>query len=180
MKKILFILLAVTGGLLWAQTNPPSSAKPPSLTTINSDSADFDMNARMMEYTGHVILIDPQIALYCDRLVVNLPKEGQHPSRISAESSVTNVVINLTQNGQTYHVTCTNALYTYDVENSTTNELVTLTGDPVAQSGENIMAGDKMTWDRVTGRMRIYNQRGILQTNPNGKPGTNGLPIKLF
>ncbi|MDR3457839.1 MAG: LptA/OstA family protein [Verrucomicrobiae bacterium] len=180
MKKILFLLLAGTAGLIWAQTNTPPPAKAPAVTTINSDSADFDMNAHRMEYLGHVVLIDPQISLLCDRLVVELPKEGQRPNRISAESVVTNVVIDLTQNGKTYHVTCTNAVYTYSVENSKTNELVTLTGDPVVQNGENIMRSDKIVWDRGTGHFQVYNHRGEFMTNPDGKSGTNGLPLKLF
>jgi len=180
MKKLLFLLLAGTGGLIWAQTNAPAPAKPPTLTTINSDSADFDMNGRRMEYIGHVVLIDPQLHLFCGRLVVELPKEGQHPNRISAEATETNVVMDLIQNGQTYHVTCTNAVYTFGVVNSVTNELVTLTGDPVAKSGENVMEGDKIVWDRVTGHFRVFNQRGTMQASPDGKQGTNGLPIKLF
>ena len=181
MKKILFILLAGTGGLIWAQTNAPAPAKPPpAKTLINSDSADFDMNGHRMEYIGHVVLIDPQLHLLCDRLVVELPKEGQRPNRISAESTETNVVMDVIQNGQTYHVTCTNAVYTFSVANSVTNELVTLTGNPVAQGGGNVMQGDKIVWDRVTGHFRVFNQRGTLQANPDGKQGTNGMPIKLF
>ena len=180
MKKILFMLLAGTGGLIWAQTNAPAPAKPPAVTTINSDSADFDMNGRRMEYVGHVVLVDPQMHLLCDRLVVELPKEGQHPNRISAESVETNVVMDLKQNGQTYHVTCTNAVYSFSVVNAVTNELVTLTGDPVAQSGENVMRGDKIVWNRATGHFQTYNYQGTFQASPDGKQGTNGLPIKLF
>jgi len=189
MRKILFVLLACGGGLLWAQTNLPAQkapAAPPAPTLIDSDSADFDMAAHQVQYLGHVVLTDPQVNLRCDRLVVDLPASGQqHPSRISAESTDTNVVIDLVQEGKKYHITATNVLYTYSVTNFVfnnsvtnlvTNDLITLTGSPVAQSGEDIIRGDKMIWDRGNGHMHVYNQHGTMQV----PQGTNNAPIKLF
>jgi len=192
MRKILFVLLAGGGGLVWAQTNLPAQktpSAPPAPTLIDSDSADFDMAAHRVQYLGHVVLTDPQVNLRCDRLVVDLPPSGQqHPSRISAESTDTNVVIDLEQEGKRYHITATNVLYTYSVmnfvansvTNSVTNDLITLTGDPVAQSGQDIIRGDRMVWDRGNGHMHVYNQHGTMQVPQNGQPGTNNLPIKLF
>jgi lipopolysaccharide transport protein LptA len=180
MRKILFVMLAGGGGLLWAQTNLPAQKAPAAPTLINSDSADFDMAARRVEYLGHVVLTDPQVNLRCDRLVVDLPETGQHPSRISAESAETNVVIDLVQEGKMYHVTATNVLYTYSVTNSVTNDLITLTGSPVAQSGADVIRGDKMIWDRGNGHMHVYNQHGTMQVPQDGKQGTNNVPLKLF
>lgn len=178
MKKLLLILLAGSCCLLWAQTNQPAQKKPPATPTdITSDSADFDLTGKRVEYLGHVLVKDSQINLQCDRLVVDLPESGQRPSRISAESD-SRVLIDLIQNSQKYHVTATNALYQYSVENSVTNDTVTLTGSPVAQSGENVIQGDKIIWDRVTGHFRVFNQHGTLQSPEDGK--TNGLPLKLF
>jgi len=178
MKKLLFILLAGTCGLVWAQTNQPAQKKPPAAPTdINSDSADFDLNGRRVEYLGHVTVKDAQINLQCDRLVVDLPESGQRPSRISAESG-SRVLIDLIQNGQKYHITATNALYLYSVENSVTNDTVTLTGSPVAQSEENVIEGDKIIWDRVTGHFRVYGHHETLQAPQDGR--TNALPVKLF
>ena len=47
MKKIILLLLAVTGGFVLAQTNAPAPKNPPHQPTkISSDSADFDLNIR--------------------------------------------------------------------------------------------------------------------------------------
>jgi lipopolysaccharide transport protein LptA len=161
MKKIVFLFLAVlTGALAPAQTNTPANgAAPRSPTEINSDAADFDLNARLAVYRGHVMVNDPQ-------------------NHIEAQ---TNVVIDFSDShGQTAHATGALAVYRYFVQNGATNETVTLTGSPQVESPQGTMTGSKITWDRANNGLHVDDPRMISKQNLNEGFGTNSSPLKLF
>ena len=178
MKKIFILMLTFAVVALRAQTNSPakadSAAQP---TEINSDTADFDLNGRHAEYRGHVVVLAAKLKLQCDRLLVELPENGQsHVNHVSADE---NVVIDFTnETGSAFHVTATNALYSFVVESGKTNEIVVLTGDPVARSGDNVMHGEKITWNRSNGHFLVENQRGTFTPPPS--TDTNAVAPKLF
>ena len=174
MKKILFLLMLAGCGIARAQTNAPSQP-----TLINSDSADFDLNARRAEYRGHVEVIDPKIKLDCDWLVVDLPAAGAHLNHVSAE---TNVVIDfLDEKGDKYHVTSDKAVYAYGVENAVTNETVTFTGSPKVVTAEGTISCEPLIWDRAKGHFKFGGgYKMILKQNLDGSGGTNSLPVKIF
>jgi lipopolysaccharide export system protein LptA len=153
--KIFWLITIIFCGLnLYAQTNSPAAP-----TWIDSDSAVFDRDGRQATYCGHVRVRDPGMTLYCEWLVVDLPQAGGRVNHIVAE---TNVVIDLVdEKGQTNHATSEMAVYDYHVQGSVTNETVVLTGDPQITNSVFKQGGDKITWDRISGKSYF--------TNPNGK-----------
>ena len=185
MKKILclFPLVAGIAFLAQAQANlatprPASSSAitPPTPTQINSDSAEFDLAGHQATYRGHVRVNSPKMALACDWMLVDLPAAGGHLDHILAE---TNVVIDFVdEKGATNHVTADKAVYDYNLKNSATNELVTLTGSPRLESADGIMTGDVIIWDRANNKISVpVNPHIIAKPGPDG---TNGAAPKLF
>ncbi|HZF02625.1 MAG TPA: LptA/OstA family protein [Methylomirabilota bacterium] len=175
MKKIYFIAIAALCGLsVRAQTNliaPTNSA--PRVTHIDSDSADFDMNARTAIYRGNVRVSDPDMKLTCVRLVADLPQSGRM-NHIVAE---TNVVIDYTDaKGQTTHATGDKAVYNYAVENGATNETVTLTGNAKVENAQGCLTGEPITWNRAADHLTATNPKMIYRQNLNSTPAETNLP----
>ncbi len=178
--RILFLLLSIAlCGAAQAQTNVvPSAAKkaPPAPTEINSDTADFDLNARLAVYRGNVVVIDPQMKLKCDKLVVYIPPSGERLNHIEAQ---TNVVIDFADShGQTTHAIADLAVYRYLMQNGATNETVTLTGNPQVENTQGTLTGDQINWDRANGRLTATNPH--MKSKQNFEGGTNAAPLKLF
>jgi lipopolysaccharide transport protein LptA len=155
--------------VLQAQTNSIATTNSaPQVTHIDSDRADFDLNARTATYLGNVRVTDSQMKLTCQWLVADLPQSG-HINHIVAE---TNVVIDVLQNGQMTHATGDKAVYDYNVQNGVTNEIVTLTGNPEVTSPQMHMLADVITWDRIHNTFSAQNQRGTIE-NFSGAENTN-------
>ncbi|HEU6446982.1 MAG TPA: LptA/OstA family protein [Verrucomicrobiae bacterium] len=173
MKIVYIIAIALLGGFnLRAQMDlnggTTNSVRPP--TRIDSDRADFDMNARKAFYHGHVVVNDPQMKLTCDELVADIPQSG-HIQQIVAE---TNVVIDFIADGdQTNHVTAEKAVYNFKIENGVTNETVTLTGNPVVRNAQGEQSGDVITWDRANGRFSFVHPHMVFSQHLNFMPETN-------
>lgn len=180
MKKICILILILSGLAVAgaAQTNAPLAKPATPLTQITSDSADFDLNARLATYRGHVRVADPKVALACDWMVVNLPAPGGRLDRIVA---TTNVVIDfVNEKGETNHITADKAVYAYSVQNTVTNEQVTLTGSPRIENPDGIMTGDIIIWDRANNRISVPVNPHIIPKQGVGGAGTNGAAGKLF
>jgi lipopolysaccharide transport protein LptA len=161
-KKIYLIALLVilSGGRLRAQTNTSAAPQPPRAPTlINSDRADFDLNAtpRKAYYYGHVHVDDPQMKLTSEKMVADLPESGGHISRIVAE---TNVVIHfLDDKGQTNEAISDKMVYVYNVQGVVTNEIVTLTGHAsVTNADGSWITGEPIIWDRANNSMHASNE----------------------
>ena len=186
MKKIIFILTLGVCGLAMAQTNrqlnlqmttptiktnapaakvkAPAKAKPP--TEIDSDTADFDLNIHQAIYRNHV-------GMTCEWMLVDLPQGGEHLSHVVA---TTNVVVDFTnEQGEKYHVTSTKAVYDYKVVNTVTNETVTFTGNPIAETTNSTIYSEPMVWDRAANRFHFNEPKMISKDT-----GTNGAAQKLF
>ncbi len=167
-------MISLVGFTLLAQTNSPATTNAaPRVTHIDSDNADFDLTAHTAIYRGDVHVTDPQMKLTCAYLIADLPEAG-HINRIVAE---TNVVIDFADDkGETRHATGDKAVYTYNVENNVTNEIVTLTGNPqVTDAQKNVMTGDVITWNRIENRFTVKNPHATIQ-NPESLTKTNFAP----
>jgi lipopolysaccharide transport protein LptA len=160
---------------LRAQTNLPATNSVPRVTHIDSDRADFDLNAHTATYRGNVHVTDPQMNLTCAYLIADLPEAG-HINHIVAE---TNVVIDLMQSNEMAHATGEMAVYDYAVKNGVTNETVTLTGNPTLKDARGMSRGDAIIWYPVENRLSIKNPRGTTyvpvfnhtaETNSQSKP----------
>jgi len=168
---------------VYAQTNSSAASPKSRVTHIDSDRADFDLNARTAIYRGNVRVSDPEMKMTCEWLVADLPQSG-HINRIVAE---TNVVIDYTDSkNQVTHATGEKAIYNYSVQKGVTNETVTLTGNPVVNNPQFHMVADPLVWDRIHNVFSAKNQHGTIQnwtsagstnspaiTNQNSMPKTN-------
>jgi lipopolysaccharide transport protein LptA len=173
MKRFCLLVLAALGGwLVHAQTNITATLPTPRGTTlISSASADFDLSGREATYRGHVRVDDPQMKLTCERLVADVPQAGGHVNHIVAE---TNVVIDFFDNrGHTNHATGDKAVYVYAEQGGTTNETVTLTGNPQMETDQGTLTGDVIVWDRLNNRLTAANQKMIFRQNFTGAAATN-------
>ncbi len=184
MKHIFFLMMLGFSCLLSAQTNapvaPPATApvakestktKPP--TEIDSDSADFDLNAHQAVYRNHVVVTDPKVRLTCEWMLVTLPQGGEHLSHVLA---ATNVVVDFTNaQGEKYHVTAAQAVYDYKVVNTVTNETVTFTGNPVVDTTNSTIYSEPMVWDRGRNHF-VFTEPKMISKDT----GTNGPAQKLF
>jgi lipopolysaccharide transport protein LptA len=162
-----------------AATNAPAR---PAVLDIISDSWDFDQNMRQTVYHGHVRVTDAQMRLVCEQLTAIFPENnGRHLERVLAE---TNVVIDFTdEQGEKYHVTAAKAVYVYNVVNATTNETVTLTGNPkITQGATNFITGEPLYYTRVNRHKGVLSGSNI-QTHfaqPTDGTNTDATPLKLF
>jgi lipopolysaccharide transport protein LptA len=122
-------------------------------TEIFSDRGEFNMKTEpfVAVYTGHVRVIDPQMKLTCEVLTATLPKSGGHVDRIVAEGKV--VIDAIDTHGEPVHATCDRATYTFKVENSVTNELIELSGDPRVDMKQHSTTGDPLVWDRLSNKL---------------------------
>jgi lipopolysaccharide transport protein LptA len=176
MKWFWLITLAALGGLtLPAQTNVTGTLPTPrGPTLITSDSADFDLSGHEATYHGHVRVDDPQMKLACERLVADVPQSGGHVNHIVAE---TNVVIDFLDNrGRTNRATGDKAVYVYADQGGTTNETVTLTGNPQMENEQGTLTGDVIVWDRLNNRLSASNQKMILRQNFSGAAAQTNAP----
>jgi lipopolysaccharide transport protein LptA len=180
MKKIYLIAIAaLCASAVRAQTNADAAAnsatRPPTL--IESASVDFDMTGRRAVYRGDVRVDDPQMKLTCAHLVVDLPPDAGHPNHIVAE---TNVVIDFTDaKGQTMHATSDKAVYDFNIQNGTTNETVTFTGNAKVENTQGWLTGEPIIWNRANNSLSATNQKMIFRQNLDSlKPAANPPPPK--
>jgi lipopolysaccharide export system protein LptA len=159
-----------------AQPGPPPQPRP--LTLISADHGEFDMAGRVVTYCGQVRVNDPELRLASEWLTTDLPHPGEHVNHIVAE---TNVVIDFQDDrGQTNHATCDKTVYSYKIQNGTTNELVTLSGHAKVANAEFIMTGDPtitldLTTRKITADNPVVTPRQSL-IKPNA--GTNSPPAE--
>jgi lipopolysaccharide export system protein LptA len=176
MKRFCLLALAGLGGLMaHAQTNTSGMlALSHGPTLITSASADFDLSRHEAVYCGHVRVDDPQMKLACERLVADVPLSGGHVNHIVAE---TNVVIDFLDNrSHTNHATGDKAVYVYSEQGGTTNETVTLTGNPQMENEQGMLTGDVIVWDRLNNRLSATNQKMVFHQSFSGAMAATNAP----
>jgi lipopolysaccharide transport protein LptA len=138
-------------------------------TQIFSDSGDFDLKNRIGVYTGHVRVIDPQMKMTCEKLTA---KTSENSSRIDSIVAETNVVIEgVDDKGRPLHATSDEAIYTYKVVGSVTNETIELVGNPVVSSAMFSGTADTIVWDRINNSIHTTGQH--MTIHPEATAGTN-------
>jgi lipopolysaccharide export system protein LptA len=140
---------------------------------------DFDVNGGLLIYSGSVRVQNPRVRLLCDRLVIFLPKNGDQPNRIEAQTNV--VIIKISQ-GETTRATCSRAVYTHLVTSGSTNTIITLSGEPLPyiESPKATTTGNPIIWNLTTGKIEGSNNRTVIKMNALGGSTTNQLPDKIF
>ena len=149
---------------------------------INSRTSEFDLKSNTVVYLGNVRVEATNMLMLCESLTSVLPTQGGRIERVVAR---TNVVIDLTdEKGQKLHATGEQAVYSYTVSTGQTNETIELTGNPMLDNPQGTLAGDVITYDLLTGKVRAINQRmvvrqdsaGLTNAPPPVAPATNAVP----
>ena len=180
-KFLLIALLSIPAGLLWAQANVPAKQAPEQQLEIDSDQGYFDGLTNQMVYVGHVFVTDHVKAkMTCERLTVDIPLDGSHPTNIVAD---TRVVIDLLEGGRTNHITADRAVYAYSVKSGITNETVTFTGgDPLPkfENSQIIQTGDQLVFNVALKRFSGEGYHTILKKSPGSENSTNASPFNFL
>lgn len=173
-----YFVIVIFASCAWgvrAQSNSVLPGSAPRVTHIDASRADFDLNKRTAVYRGNVRVTDPQMKLTCEWLEADLPQSG-HINHIVAE---TNVVINFTDSkGQAMHATGEKAVYSYSAANGTTNETVTLTGNPKVIGAQGTSTADAIIWNRLSDSFQFINPHATIQSFGGLSANTNSTPAK--
>lgn len=145
-----FIIYAVSLSAVpvWAQSPPLPSLDTDKPFEISADSLEVQQDENIATFTGNVDARQGNIRLKADRLMVHYrgDKSGEAStsaiSRINASGSVFIASGRETAQGEAG---------VYDVENG----LVTLTRNVVLTRGENVIRGDRLVLNLVTGQTRV-------------------------
>ncbi|MGD0350311.1 MAG: LptA/OstA family protein [Verrucomicrobiota bacterium] len=150
----------------------PPKPRPP--TQIKADRGDFDWELRQATYHGRVQVDDPEMKLASEWLMADVPQAGERVNHIVAE---TNVVIDFVDGkGQTNHATGAKAVYVYEVKGGTTNETITLSGNPQIDNPDGTLTGDVIVWDRVNNHLSATNPRMVFRQKLNGPTAGTNMP----
>ena len=184
MKKIIFLIGLGLGLAAVAQTpakNAPKQKEPMGDTEIHGDrfeyTAEYDKSSSRIVYIGHVLVENLRIKLLCDRLVIFLPKNGEQPNRVEAQ---TNVVIIVVNHGEATRATCSLAVYTRAVQATVTNAVISLTGNPFIENARGSATGEPIDWNLGTGNYSGSNMRMKIKQSALEGSGTNSASVKLF
>jgi lipopolysaccharide export system protein LptA len=194
MKKFLLLLSLVSVALaVWAQTNVAALkpvAKKPADQNVDVTSGHFvyDGGKHQMIYYDKVMVTNAQGLLTCERLTIDVPPEGSTNSQPTNAVAETNVIIDIVKNGDTNHVTCDKAVYTYTVVNAVTNDTITFTGSPdkpaKVTNSKGWMTGEPLVWDKLDGSFSGVNTETHFKAPEETGKGTNApadaSPLNFF
>jgi lipopolysaccharide transport protein LptA len=160
----------------WSPLMRTNAAAGGEITEILSKRADFDLKGRVAVYRGGVLVKDPRMELACEILTVRLAAQSGQFESIIAETNVS--VDFVDEKGQKVHGTGGRAIYTYNVKNGVTNDVVQLLDEPVLETDRGTWRGDVITLDRRSNTIRVTNSRMVIRQEP-GKTNDSILsPIK--
>jgi lipopolysaccharide export system protein LptA len=173
MKRIIFLFLAGSCGLLRVQASSPAPGYSEQEVGIHSDHFYYDGKARELVYYDNVVATNAQGQLTCGRLTILLPPESSlsgHPTNVVAE---TNVVIDFLRNGDTNHISSDKAIYAYSVVNAITNETITFTGHARGENAKGWMTGEPLVWDNIANKFTGTDFKTMLKPAAKSGNGTN-------
>lgn len=154
MKKLTGIGMIVAA-LCWAgvftasaQTEAGAAAD---LTVITSDKLTFDYAQRFALFDGNVVVVDPQMKLYADKMTVVF--------------SASNRISEIKAEGKVYIVQDDKRARSEVAQYNVDQGIIVMTGKPQVTRGEDILTGDKITFWRNENKM-LVEPRARLVINP--------------
>ena len=159
---LLFVCLAVT---LKAQTNAPTV--PSRNIEIFSKEGEFDLKEKVVIYRGTVRVEGQGMQLTCETLTAKMPATGNRVESLVGEGMV--VIDLVDEKGQKIHGTGDKLVYTYATTDTTTNEIVQLTGNPILETTQGPVTGDVITLDRINNKLKVTNPHMTLRGEANSK-----------
>jgi len=121
------------------------------LTVITSDKLTFDYTERFALFDGNVVVVDPQMKLYADKMTVVF--------------SVSNRISEIKAEGKVYIVQDDKRARSDVAQYNVDQGIIVLTGKPQVTRGEDILTGDKITFWRNDNKM-LVEPRARLVINP--------------
>ena len=121
------------------------------LTVITSDKLTFDYSDRFALFEGNVVVEDPKMKLYADKMTVVF--------------SASNKVSEIKAEGKVYIVQEDKRARSDVAQYNVDQGIIVLTGKPQVTRGEDILTGDKITFWRNENKM-LVEPRARLVINP--------------
>jgi len=194
MKIVTGVLLTLIAIPLWSAQPVPNQNE----TKISSDKLEMDFKPkRVFVYTGKVIVVDPEIDLFCDKMTVTfgsakkpnavVPPPNAKPLPLTNPSPDKAKQPMFAQGGQIQVIVAeknvvivnkqdkTRAIGKMGVFTAATNLLV-LTGDPVLYREGVEVRGEIITWNRITGKLKVSKARVNISEKDKKKPAPKSAP----
>jgi lipopolysaccharide export system protein LptA len=179
MIKYRFLLSATIVALAGAAAAAVTTNTPPGEQEVGVSAIHFfyDGNKQQVIYCDDVVATNAQGTLSCDRLTINLPPEGSLDRQPTNAVAETNVVIDFVKQGDTNHITCERAIYTYLIIHGSTNDTITFVGSPTApakvENSKGWMTGEPLIWDNLSGNFSGLNTETHFKVPAQPASGTN-------
>ncbi len=164
MRGISNAMMKLPGGSLGGQMPLASGMKPTALqpkdtaTKTNQfaliSADEYTVSPERAQFDGHVRIDNPRMGLACDQLAVPLPAEGERVTNLVANGTVRFEMEG--EKGQKFRGRGDRAVYTFNVQNGQTNELMELTGQPtIIQFLERQKDGTETTNGTMQGKVML-------------------------
>jgi lipopolysaccharide export system protein LptA len=148
---ILLVLGAALAGTTRALAENAPLADAGKLTVITSDKLTFDYTHHFALFDGNVVVVDPQMKLYADKMTVLF--------------SVSNKVSEIKAEGKVFIVQEDKQARSEVAQYNVDQGIIVLTGKPQVTRGQDILTGDKITFWRDQNKM-LVDARARLVINP--------------
>ena len=178
MKKHWF-LIAATILILAGRPTVAAVNSPPGGQEVGVTAKHFvyDGGKQQVIYSDDVLATNFQGSLSCGRLTIDLPPEGSLDRQPTNAVAETNVVVDFVKKGDTNHITCDRAIYTYQIINGTTNDTITFIGSATnpakVENAKGWMTGEPLIWDNLNGNFSGVNTETHFKVPAQPAAGTN-------
>ena len=179
MIKYWFLLTATLVALAGEATGAVATNTPPGEQEVGVSAKHFvyDGGKQRVIYYDHVVATNAQGSLACDRLTIDLPPEGSLDRQPTNAVAETNVVIDFVKQGDTNHITCERAIYTYLIIHGATNDTITFVGSATTpakvENSKGWMTGEPLIWDNLSGNFSGLNTETHFKVPAQPASGTN-------
>lgn len=128
---------------------------------INSDSLEVLQNESRAIFSGHVVAVQGQMRLKSDKMIVHYRKaEEQKGGSAEGKSAIDKIEVQGNVFLSSPEETASGASGTYDV----TREEVVLINNVVVTRGQNVLKGDRLTYNLGTGKSVISSAGATQET----------------
>ncbi|MES2212333.1 MAG: lipopolysaccharide transport periplasmic protein LptA [Pseudomonadota bacterium] len=115
--------------------------------TVQSDRAELFFEQQVMHYSGHVLLVQGDRQIHCERLSLQAD-HGSHVSSFQADGAPATFSGDIEQGNPTVFGHANTLVY------APQEGLLTLTGQAVFQQGQDSFSGERLVYDIQRGTVR--------------------------
>lgn len=157
MTRLLFAVLLIAITSAPATRAPAQSAAngEDNLTVITSDRLTFDYQKQFALFEKNVVVIDPEMRLYADRMIVRFGSDNK-AQEIKAEGRVHIIQADKEARAEV-------AIY------NLIQGVIILTGKPQVTRGKDVLTGDKITFWRDQNRLIVEPRARLILQSEQGQ-----------